>query len=375
MKIGILTYHRSHNYGAFIQAYALASAIKETLGCNVEIIDYNSPASEKFYKREIFRDKTPASVLYNLKKYKMFKREVHNLPISMEMLISNDLKAFREYIGNRYDVIVAGSDEIWKLDGERGFPNAYWLPEIQDCIKMSYAASSRNDVEKVSEEQKNQIRDLLNSFSFVGVRDAVTKNLIDSTVTDKATLVCDPTMAYNFTFDREKGKQLLREKFHVDTSKRCVGIMVNKRKLANDIRNFQKDDTEFVSLFYGYKGFKCCPELTPFEWVQVISSLDGLVTTFFHGMCIAINANVPFLIIEERNIKDKMYSKSYDLLSRHGMESHYLQANADDSIPEKIRAFLKQVSDDTAEHDFMQMKAEEQATFAVFCEALKRKGF
>ena len=39
MKIGILTYHRSHNYGAVLQAYALKTYLK-SLGHHVDIIDY-----------------------------------------------------------------------------------------------------------------------------------------------------------------------------------------------------------------------------------------------------------------------------------------------------------------------------------------------
>ena len=39
MKIGILTYHRAHNYGAMLQAYALLSYLRNN-GHDVEIIDY-----------------------------------------------------------------------------------------------------------------------------------------------------------------------------------------------------------------------------------------------------------------------------------------------------------------------------------------------
>ena len=39
MKIGILTYHRAHNYGALLQAYALQTYLRG-LGHEVEIIDY-----------------------------------------------------------------------------------------------------------------------------------------------------------------------------------------------------------------------------------------------------------------------------------------------------------------------------------------------
>ena len=39
MKIGILTYHRAHNYGALLQAFGLKTYL-ESQGHRTEIIDY-----------------------------------------------------------------------------------------------------------------------------------------------------------------------------------------------------------------------------------------------------------------------------------------------------------------------------------------------
>ncbi len=39
MKIGILTFHFAHNYGAMLQAYALSTKLN-TMGYDAEIIDY-----------------------------------------------------------------------------------------------------------------------------------------------------------------------------------------------------------------------------------------------------------------------------------------------------------------------------------------------
>lgn len=371
MKIGILTYHRSHNYGAYIQAYALASSIKENTGYDVEIIDYNSPVSEKFYRRELFRDKNFNSIVFNIKKYKMFKEALNQLPLSKELLITTDLEKIRIFLRNKYDVIVVGSDEIWKLDGERGFPNAYWLPGVDNCIKMAYAASSRSQIEKVSEDDKEKINDLLSSFRFVGVRDKVTLELIQRSCKEcKPVLVCDPTMAYTFCFDRVRGKRILFERFGVDTNKKCIGVMVNKKSLAKEIIKHSDWKCEYISLFYQYDGYKVCANLTPFEWVDVISALDGLITTFFHGMCIAINANIPFVVIEERNIVEAAYSKSYDLLARNALEKHYLQANLEENIGLKMSEFITSVKNGTADNDFTKTKENEQRTFTRFCEAL-----
>ena len=45
MRIGILTFHRAHNYGAVLQCYALQSFLCQK-GYDVSVIDYN--------KKELF---------------------------------------------------------------------------------------------------------------------------------------------------------------------------------------------------------------------------------------------------------------------------------------------------------------------------------
>lgn len=48
MKIGILTFHRAHNYGAVLQCYALQKTING-LGHKADVIDYRQPFIEYFY--------------------------------------------------------------------------------------------------------------------------------------------------------------------------------------------------------------------------------------------------------------------------------------------------------------------------------------
>ena len=45
MKIGILTFHRAHNYGAVLQAYALVTYLKN-IGHDAEIVDYRPESIE-----------------------------------------------------------------------------------------------------------------------------------------------------------------------------------------------------------------------------------------------------------------------------------------------------------------------------------------
>ncbi len=47
MKIGIMTFHWAHNYGAALQVYALSSYLERTLGADVRIIDFRTERQEK----------------------------------------------------------------------------------------------------------------------------------------------------------------------------------------------------------------------------------------------------------------------------------------------------------------------------------------
>lgn len=127
MKIGILTYHASHNYGAFLQAYALQNVLKEQTGNDIEIIDFNMPQALEFYENAANPKTTDGehSSFYK-KRYHMFikqSRERHEL--SEEFLVTDDIKVFQEWVSGKYDLIIVGSDEVWALGTFRGFPNPY----------------------------------------------------------------------------------------------------------------------------------------------------------------------------------------------------------------------------------------------------------
>lgn len=91
-----------------------------------------------------------------------------------------------------------------------------------------------------------------------------------------------------------------------------------------------------------------------------IWKLDGMFTTFFHGMCFAINANTPFVILEQRDVSEPRFSKSYDLLARNGAEGCYIQANRDAYVWEKLGRFVRDVLSGCADADYSAIKCREQ---------------
>ena len=50
MKVGILTYHRALNYGAFLQAVCLCERLNAEKEISAEIIDYDMQSAQNVYK-------------------------------------------------------------------------------------------------------------------------------------------------------------------------------------------------------------------------------------------------------------------------------------------------------------------------------------
>ena len=328
MKIGILTYHLSHNYGAFLQAYALTNLLKEKFpNHDIELINFNMLVAEKYYKKVIFTENRFGTILYNYKRYKTFIKASSFLPQSKEALRSNSIEDFQSFINGKYDLIIVGSDEIWRLTGSRGFPNPYWLPGKLGCIKMSCAASSRSDFEQLEIEKSNTLCKLIEEFTYIGVRDKYTFDSIEKILIKKSSLYlnCDPTLIYNFAYNKDNGLSIIKKRFGVKNEKPVVGLMIADSKDAQQIIKSFGNQYNFISLFQKHKNTYSCADLTPFEWIDVISSLDFFVTSFFHGICFSIKTNIPFAVIEKnKNSKEK--SKGIDLLDRIGMMKHFFSA-------------------------------------------------
>ena len=303
MKIGILTYHLSHNFGAYLQAYALTMRLREEFPQDrIELINFNMLAAEKYYKKVIWSENRFRTMKYNKMRYKAFEKAQTMLPVGEDELHSNSIEEFSAMVKGKYDIIIAGSDEIWRLTGSRGFPNPYWLPGELGCVKMSYAASSRSNFNALDDERKEQLKKLLNDFDYIGVRDTSTYESVKKTVSDKEKvhMNCDPTLAYQFNFGRERGKTVLQERFGIDPKKQTIGIMATDATVVKTLRSELGEGYNYVSLFQKHKGTCSCADLTPFEWVDVVSALDFFVTSFFHGMCFAVNTGIPFAGLEKK---------------------------------------------------------------------------
>ena len=118
-KVGIITFHRSHNCGSIMQAYALQKVLQTRYGIEPEFIDFSSPGQQKLYS--VFSgDKSAKGMLRNVGRACIYNRLKKN-QASYDRYIKKHLRlSSRTFTTNKelqeahfeYDAYIAGSDQV-----------------------------------------------------------------------------------------------------------------------------------------------------------------------------------------------------------------------------------------------------------------------
>ena len=344
VKIGILTYHRSINYGAFLQSYCLAKYVQRIVGnrADVEIIDYTSKSSYQAYNELLYRGKYKQN---EWKKRIGFERSRFLLPLSKESLCSDDLTEVESFLQRLdYDLIVVGSDEVWKVDGMRGFPTAYWLNfDLGHCTRIAYAVSSRTPFNRIDSKTRDYINDSVQKFRYLGARDKMTAELIYELSRKSMDLNCDPAFLLPFRYDKASYKERLNKKYHVGNGQKLLGVMMPDSKLVRKIKEKFGGQYKVVALYDSHEEADInMVAVNPFEWVKVIGCLDFLVTDRFHGTIFAMKMDIPFLAVETYDSQEN--SKLFYLLHNGGLDKQYMLYHAGNAIYDEILAKIFQLT-------------------------------
>ena len=204
MKIGLITRHATSNYGSLLQTYASIKLI-EDLNCECEIINYirNDERKKEITKSLLERNKnwnaTPLRRLAfkiiqgpnyrkSFVKFENYRNKLVGGFLTKELHTTEDLKK----LNNRYDLICAGSDQIWGNVGKVDFDENYFLSWV-DNGKRCFSLSSSFGKTELSVKLKDRIPKLFNKFEFVTVRERSASNILKKYNIQSKTLL-DPTM-------------------------------------------------------------------------------------------------------------------------------------------------------------------------------------
>lgn len=180
MKIGILTYHRAENYGALLQAYAMKTYL-HSLGHNVSFIDYWPKYHSEYFRLfswNKFRVKGVKGKLLMLKNYLMPSKHLRKYRLQCFMHEKLDVGRIpiysdRNSVTNHYDVVVYGSDQIWRkqnLDGI-GYDDWYYGSDNVQADKKIVYAGSMGAIDHTGTDDE-YVKLMMSNFNSISVRES-----------------------------------------------------------------------------------------------------------------------------------------------------------------------------------------------------------
>jgi hypothetical protein len=336
MNVGILTFHFSDNYGAALQAYALRRWLTEQ-GHRASFIDYRPAHIE--HGGRLSAPTSPARLKANLKvvylavssfihehfgnrdqKEKFVRFREHFLDIPSGSASTDNGASLAA--AQSFDLIVAGSDQIWSPSQHFGFDPNYFLAFANafPARKISYAASFGRD--RVSTSEAAQLPWLLHNFDAISVREASGVTLVERAIGHRPANVPDPTLLhsnYSELIDRAPTD-------HHDPYIFCYGLrspdnirqtadLISKR-LNSPVLSPHNPHRRWVEI-----GSTVYPD--PGEWVSLVKNARFVVTNSFHGTVFALLFRKPFIVAGLTGDKATANARAINLLRAVGLDSRF----------------------------------------------------
>lgn len=317
-KIGILTFHRPINYGAYLQAFSLSERLKKDFpDCHVEIIDYMPKKEKKKIYINVLRTVKHEGVsggIRDLKKICAFRRSYKHLSLSKHIPYNKDLNCLYSYINQNYDMLIIGSDAVFNWN-QNGYPTEF-IPDYKFNIPVvSYAASVHGL--KFFDEAKERITQCertFDSMSYIGVRDRTTADFVKfCSPQSEPVHCCDPT----FIIDKEKLEVHARKiESNFPIKEKYIVIMAPDSTLAKSIAQKYKDKYKIVAVFKNSKyADQFLYNLDPFEWANVLKNASCVITSYFHGTLLSLVQGTPVIALDYSSYTSEQYEgKLRDLM-------------------------------------------------------------
>lgn len=288
-KVGILSMQRVHNYGSFLQAYALMCLLKKE-GRTIEFVDYNDYSLSNY---SLFKSKIKYGLLHIvaiiLRKFRFNNHSRINLFCnSIECEYLYKVKFYKYYDKLRLtkksntnpniDTLVIGSDEVFNI--QHG-TMALFGENTKAKNIYSFAASFGNtNFQEIQQKGlSDRIANCLLKFNKISVRDTNSLNIVKELTSDSIPIFKSLDPVFHYSYAKELRRFHIKKKYILiysysgldnETKEAITEYAMNKRLEIICVQGYQQNLGIFVSS-------------DPFEILSLFINASFIITTTFHG--------------------------------------------------------------------------------------------
>lgn len=345
MRVALLTYHFSDNYGALYQAYSLREWLSGR-GIDAEFVNYHPTYVEEGgpldrpWKPSLWRKNATIAYLWQAhmrrrlfgdkvqrKRFENFRRDVLGVTGPRIRRAEDLAPALADK-----DMLICGSDQIWNPSVQRGLDPVYFLDiaGAEHSRKVAYAPSFGRGA--IEDHHNAQLGSLVSRLDGISVRETTGLDILERAGIDRsrARVVPDPTILLG-RFDA-----LLGDGIDPDDSVFCYALRTDEviRDVATEaaritggpLRAPRTTHQRWADIGEGIVP-------GPVEWLQTLAAARVVVSNSFHGVALSVVLNRPFIAVGLPGKRARMNARVENLLAVAGLE-HRLLTDAD---PSKVR--------------------------------------
>lgn len=303
MKIGIVTYHRTLNYGACLQAVA-TRIVLERMGHKVYYVDYwpkyheASYALFSFRRMKILPIKGALRYLFNSIRYYKYRKARR---INFKLFFEHYIYPYCESTSSSFDRVIYGSDQIWrKQKALRDYnPFYFGVNSLKTDAHIAFSASMGTVPE--TEADKLKIKNFVSHLDRISVRENDLLFLLKELGVQNARLTLDPTLLLSKEeWDDCMSTPSYKRKKYVliySIGKPCFNL--------DYIRKYAQERNCIVKTLHseaiGCNSVDHITTATPLEFIQLVRNAECVFTCSFHGLAFSIIYGKEFYASFDKN--------------------------------------------------------------------------
>lgn len=331
-RTATVTWVKYHNFGTFLQAYALQRYVVQMGYGNAILDDASIVRRRTDWKHEVKK------VLMRMF-HAGYRRYVQSL--ERASVLFNDFKRMHlvvdgetgrlSALDERYDVYICGSDQIWSpfsLDN----PNAgFYYASFTDKKKIAYAPSI--GVSEVPQQYKAKLKGLTKGFDFLSAREQQGVDILRELTGKDVERVVDPTLLLG----KEQWDMLLPEEAPCSGKYIPAYFLTPNRAFISTAIDYAKRKGLRLKMFFTDKDYcGCdCELLTagPIEFLHYVRNAECLFTDSFHGSIFASVFHTQFFtFLRFQRTARSQNSRVENLLGMMGISERLLGEDSCDKV-------------------------------------------
>lgn len=342
MKIGIITFHASHNCGSMLQAYALCKVLRDEYHQDAELIDFSNSGSRQMYSlwnnKMFYRSGRPImnvlkTNVSNLFHYKAVKSVMENYEDFSSKYLPKSKGTYKNTkqlkgIEQNYDMLISGGDQVWNIcctDAD----DAYFLSFAHNVKKTAYSPSlGAMNILKYA-KNPDKYRKYLLDYDFLSVRELNGQKWLKELVGEEVPIVPDPTLLlsadewckvlpvpqiegkyifnYAFSYGNEENNRILEQ----------ISDKYNLPVYIIDAKSYYRYNLEKK---YGFKLYK---QSGPLAFLGLMKNAELVLTQSFHGSLFAAKFNRCFWSYKNAVVRNPDDDRARCVLNQLGLIDRY----------------------------------------------------